>query len=482
MINKILITLVLIAISFASKANTVINGETFKPFSGKTVNLIQYKDYVTKEYDIISSATIDKEGKFKFDVELQKTQEAIIQVEYLIGIIYLDPNQEYTIYFPPKSEDGTYKLTRNNVNIVFKTIPENDVNGLILEFDRYYDQFVLDNKRNFGMPIFHSKLDSFKLKIKKVFDRVNNEFFAKYAKFSVGNLELLSPAAYQKVNKLSIYNTYIINQAVDLNHPTQMRFLLNFYEKSLKNQQGKIGQAINQALTNKPSYLSISKALSTDYFFKMRTVRELVIIENLYTIYYDDLHYNPNVIIDLITTGGLASENPDIHNMSQNIIDRIMRNQKGTKAFPFQLMDKNKKPITLESFKGKYVYINFWAVWNKNSLAEMDLFRKMKADYGDLISFVSINIDSKKSKFDNFIASHPKHDWTMLHFWGNSNLLDQYQVYNIPHYVLLDREGKIISSPAAKPSPDGNYVSIDKTFFEIKKKHTKKNTFNIGGK
>lgn len=480
--NKLAIILVLVTVSFFSKASTVINGETFKPFKGKTVNLIQYTDYVTKQYDIIESTTIDSNGKFEFDIDLQETQEAIIQIEYLIGIIYLDPNQKYTIYFPPKSEDGTYKLTRNNVNIVFKTIPENDINGLILEFDRYYDQFLIDNKRNFGLPIFHLKLDTFKLKLEKVFTGVENEFFSKYLRYSIGNLELISPAAYQKINKLSIYNSYIVNKEVDLNHPTQIRFLLNFYEKSLRNQSGIIGQEINKALTSDPNYTNINNSLKKDYFFKMKSIRELVITENLNTFYYDGDHYDPNVIINLIREAGLSSENPDIHNLSQNIIDRIMRNQKGTKAFPFELFDKNDNPISLESLKGKYVYINFWAVWNKESQAEMALFKKMKADYGEFVEFVSINIDSKKSKFNNYIASHPKYDWTMLHFGGNSNLLDQYEVYNIPHYVLIDTNGNIVSSPAAKPSPNGNYLSIDKTFFELKKKYTKKKTFNIGGK
>lgn len=478
--NKLILFILLLSASFAVSANTVINGETFKPFKGKTVNLIQYTDYVTKEYDIIASTTVDSLGKFIFNIDLKETQEALIQIEYLIGIIYLDPNQSYTVYFPPHSEDGTYKLTRNNTILVFKTIPENDINGLIIEFDRHYDQFMVDNKRTIGLPVFHTKLDSFKLKVETVFKGINNKFFTNYVKYSIGNLELVSPAAYQKVNKLSIYNTYIVNQKVDLKHPTQIRFLLNFYEKSLKNQLGKIGQEINTALTTNPSYLAIDKAIKKDYFYKMKSIRELVIIENLYTMFYDDNKYDPSVILSLLTEAGLSSENPDIHNLSQNIIDKLMKNKKGTSAFPFDLLDKNGKSVTLESLKGKYVYINFWAVWNKDSQAEMELFRKLKADYGEFVTFVSINIDSKKSKFDNYIASHPKSDWTMLHFGGNSNLLDEYEVYNVPHYVLIDTNGHIVSSPAAKPSPDGDYVSIDKTFYELKKKYTKKKTFNIG--
>ena len=126
--------------------STRINGNTFQPFAGKTVNLIEYTDYITLNYKVLQSTEIDSLGNFYFDYEINETQQAIIQIEYLIGIIYLDSNQEYSIKFPPKSEDGTYKLTRNNVNIIFDSIPLGDINGLVLEFDRLYDQFLLETR------------------------------------------------------------------------------------------------------------------------------------------------------------------------------------------------------------------------------------------------------------------------------------------------------------------------------------------------
>ena len=128
-----------------------------------------------------------------------------------------------------------------------------------------------------------------------------------------------------------------------------------------------------------------------------------------------------------------------------------------------------------------YVYINFWATWSNDAMAEMALFKRFEEEYGKHIEFVSINIDSKKQTFDNYIASNPNNKWHMLYYGGDVNLLETYEVTSIPHYVLIDPEGKIIESPAQRPATSrANYVSIDKTFFEINKKLTKRKRFQIG--
>lgn len=460
---------------------TKINGRTFKPFKGKTVNLIQYKDYVTRDFEIIASTSIDTNGNFFFDYDLKKTQQAIIQIEYLIGIIYLDPNQEYSIYFPPRSEDGTYRLTRNSVNIVFDSIPTGDINGLILEFDRLYDQFLQDNRYNAMKPIFQKNLDAFKTKMVERFKEIKNNYFKKYVKYTVADLQLVSPSSHNKINKLSIYNAFVVNKKIDFKNHAQMNFLINFYSKTLKNQIGKTGNKINKVLTESGNYVTLDTTLKKDYFFKMNSLRELVIVDNLYSLYYDEL-YDPRILLKLLKQAEKQCESEEVKIIAGNIITSITKLIPGSTSYEAILIDKNNEKASFDSFKGKYVYINFWANWNKESLAEMDVIKKMKEEYGDVIEFVSINTDASKRKFDLFVAAHPDYNWNMLYYGGDANLLDAFEVFSIPHYVLLDDKGKIVAAPALKPIPDGSLKSIEKNFFEIKKKSKKKPKFSIGSK
>lgn len=461
--------------------STRINGNTFQPFAGKTVNLIEYTDYITLNYKVLQSTEIDSLGNFYFDYEINETQQAIIQIEYLIGIIYLDSNQEYSIKFPPKSEDGTYKLTRNNVNIIFDSIPLGDINGLVLEFDRLYDQFLLENRYNVGKRIFHSKLDTFKVTIQKQFTGVKNSYFKNYVRYSIADLELVSPSSHLKVNKLGLYNTHVINKKMNTKHHAQMRFLLNFYEKTLNNQMGKVGSQITKVLHENPSYIALDTLLQKDYFFKMNSIRELVITENLYSLYYNP-NYSPVVILGLLKEAEKLGKDEEVRKITREIIKNITKLVPGATPSPIKLINQHREIINIENFKGKYVYINFWAKWNKESQAEMDVFTRLNEEYGDLIEFVSINIDASYKKYEQYCTSHPEYDWNMLYYGGNSNLLDEFNIYSIPHYILLDKNGKIMQAPAVKPIPNGQNISIEKLFFDIKKKETQPRRFNIGTK
>lgn len=458
---------------------TKIHGNTFKPFVGKTVNLIEYTDYVTLNYRVLQSTEIDSSGNFYFDYDISETQQAIIQIEYLIGIIYLEPNQKYSIKFPPKSEDGTYKLTRNNVNIIFDSIPLNDINGLILEFDRMYDQFLQDNRYNVGKKIFHVKLDTFKIAVQNQFEGVRNSYFKNYVRYSIADLELVSPSSHLKVNKLGLYNTHIINKKINTKHHAQMRFLLNFYEKTLNNQIGKVGSKITAILQEKPSYVALDTLLEKDYFFKMKSIRELVIAENLYSLYYNQ-NYSPIVMLELLKEAELKGTNEDLKLMTGQIVKNITKLIPGSTPEPIRLLNSNKEVISTANFKGKYVYINFWAIWNKESQAEMDVFTKLQEEYGSMIEFVSINIDANYRKFESYCATHPNYDWNMLYYGGQSNLLDEFNIYSIPHYVLLDKEGKILQAPASKPIPNGQNLSIEKLFFDLRKRESKPQEFKVG--
>ncbi|MGB1041064.1 MAG: hypothetical protein ACPGVD_09335, partial [Flavobacteriales bacterium] len=335
--------------------STEIKGFTFKPFSGKTVNLIQYKDYITQEFEILISTKVDTSGRFFFDIDLKETQQAIIQIEYLIGIIYLDPNQKYTIYFPPRTLDGSYKLTRNNVIIEFKTIPKNDINGLIIQFDEQYDQFLADNRYKVGRKIFHSKLDTFKREIKDKFKGIKNKYFINYAKYKIADLQLVSPSAQQKINKLSVYNTYIHNKKIDTRHETQMRFLMNFYEKTLNNQVGKTGSQLAKILRERPNYVALDTILQKDYFFKMKPIRELVIAENLFSMSYNE-NYSPVRMLALLKQAKKHGEIKEITQITTNIINSMERLIPGSNPIPFTLINQNGDSISLTDLKGKYVY------------------------------------------------------------------------------------------------------------------------------
>jgi peroxiredoxin len=114
----------------------------------------------------------------------------------------------------------------------------------------------------------------------------------------------------------------------------------------------------------------------------------------------------------------------------------------------FTQNDVNDKPVSLSSFKGQYVLLDFWASWcgpcrreNPNVVKAYNRFKDKN------FTILGISLDQDKAKWLKAI-SDDNLPWTHvsdLKGWGNV-VGQQFQVQSIPANFLLDPTGKIIGS------------------------------------
>jgi len=122
----------------------------------------------------------------------------------------------------------------------------------------------------------------------------------------------------------------------------------------------------------------------------------------------------------------------------------------GQVAPTWTLPDIDGKTMSLADFKGKYVYIDFWATWCGPCIAEIPDYRELVKEYaGRNVVFISISVDQDKPKWEAMVKKE-KFDWIQLHDAEMMN--DDYLVRYIPTFVLIDTEGKIIDPRAPRPS------------------------------
>ena len=119
----------------------------------------------------------------------------------------------------------------------------------------------------------------------------------------------------------------------------------------------------------------------------------------------------------------------------------------GQPAINFSQQDTTGTEISLSSFKGKYLLIDFWASWcgpcrveNPNVVA---LYQEMKDKDFEIIG---VSFDTDREKWVNAIKEDGV-NWihvSDLKGWKNA-VGATYGVNAIPHTVLLDKEGVIIA-------------------------------------
>ncbi len=118
-------------------------------------------------------------------------------------------------------------------------------------------------------------------------------------------------------------------------------------------------------------------------------------------------------------------------------------------AYDFTLPDTAGKLISLNSFKGKYVLLDFWASWCTPCRKEHPNLIQAKNKYVNAdFQIVSISIDKNNEDWLKVIAKDEVNKWT--HLIDNNGfdalVIKKYGVFAVPSTFLINKEGIIIET------------------------------------
>ncbi|MFK7933897.1 MAG: TlpA family protein disulfide reductase [Saprospiraceae bacterium] len=128
----------------------------------------------------------------------------------------------------------------------------------------------------------------------------------------------------------------------------------------------------------------------------------------------------------------------------------------GTNAPDFTLADADGNSVGLSDYKGKVVFIDFWATWCAPCLRYMRNTQRMTQQFADDdVVFLYISLDRNKEVWERHIAAKKLHGTHLTAGNGSgyqSHIAQLYRVKQLPTYVLIDRDGKVAISPENMPN------------------------------
>ncbi len=114
----------------------------------------------------------------------------------------------------------------------------------------------------------------------------------------------------------------------------------------------------------------------------------------------------------------------------------------GKAAPDFQLPNLKQNNVSLSSYKGKVVYLDFWASWCGPCKKTFPWLNELQKKYSkDGFEVVGVNVDAKKADADKFLVTTPAEFTVLLDPEGK--VANTYELQGMPSSYLIDRGGKV---------------------------------------
>jgi len=151
----------------------------------------------------------------------------------------------------------------------------------------------------------------------------------------------------------------------------------------------------------------------------------------------------------------LAGPFPVLAAPNYNAIPKLQEIKDHPAAPDFTLPDPGGKKISLKDYRGKVVFLNFWATWCEYCREELPAMERLYREFkGKGLEVVAVNIKDKREDALAFIKKNKLSFPVVMDPEGEIGLL--YGAYATPTVYLIDRNGTVLArmwGPAGWYSP-----------------------------
>ncbi len=140
----------------------------------------------------------------------------------------------------------------------------------------------------------------------------------------------------------------------------------------------------------------------------------------------------------------LAKAKPESRSLDQLFVDM------GVEIFPnstgqveIRLQDLNGADVNLSDFRGKIIFLNFWATWCPTCVVEMPSMEKLHLKLKDKdFALVSISIQDSAAEVQRFFKQNKLTFTALLDSIGKT--VPGFGIRAIPTTLILDKTGRIV--------------------------------------
>lgn len=160
--------------------------------------------------------------------------------------------------------------------------------------------------------------------------------------------------------------------------------------------------------------------------------------------------YEGNFLLE--TAERLVKDEAQLENYRARV-SKVLSLVRGSDAIDFPMTDINGKTIHLSDFKGKVVYVDFWATWCIPCCMQIPFMKVVAAKYASDpdVACISISFDHNLDSWKSLLA-FDKPEWPQyVSEDAGKQIMTDYGFQAIPRFMIFDKDGKIFSVNAPRP-------------------------------
>lgn len=437
--------------SLGYSVSTHISGKDIR-YANKEITFLESSDPFTGKEDVIGTCQADSLGVFNIEFNLTETKYIYSYQGIKKLYFFAEPGAGYEVVLPEfveftQADKLNPFFTYIDVHLATNEFIEEELNVQIRMFmDAYLPYFNKHVEKAFSELDF-SQLDKDIDKMEKPFVKSKNKYFQEYREYKYGMLRFL---AYQHKSNI-ISKQYFKSKPVLINNPAYIELFNKVYAGYFTHfARADEDKKLADALSNEKSFKALNKALSGDEVLQPDELVNMVALKCLFEEFYDD-NYSRNSMLEVLNSF-LEDEAPEYQKqIARNIIEKVTQLLVGYAPPAFELYDIDSNLVTLDDYKGKFVYLNFCSCFSYSCLNEFTQLQLLYEKHNKYLEIISIVIDDDVQVMRDFVQ-RSGYSWKFLHFANQPDILQEYDIRIFPTYYLIDDEGKLVQSPAATPN------------------------------
>ncbi len=124
---------------------------------------------------------------------------------------------------------------------------------------------------------------------------------------------------------------------------------------------------------------------------------------------------------------------------------RIKKQLAGKPAPDLQVTDIHGNPVSLASWKGKTVLLDFWTTWCPPCQADASSIEKLNQKYGNSnLRIVGISVNENRDTVEKYLKKHP-HSYPVV-LSSENQMPRPYQIGIFPTYLIIAPDGTLVTA------------------------------------